>query len=379
VLAAGLLEAAAGAPTTVVGTVHAPARIDLHGRVAELAVERTLRGDATPQARLRIAWEELASGSPDRFREGQRILVALEPLPDLSLWHARFPAGDALAVARRGAGFLRDPDAASVDLLAAYLVLPAGERAGEAGARALAALVSGAEPGLAGSALAGLGSLELPVPVTEELARALADETRPLDLRRGILGLAGERRLAALRPGVEALANGPGPLAPDALEALARLDGSLPPARVRELLASPDAALRRVGVRQAGATLGVPELAGLLRSDPDPGVRAAGVAVLAARSGDDALEAASSGLFDPDPGVRREAVAKLGARGAEAVPLCVRLAFERRAPDAAGPLAVLAIAGPAGRDALVEIATRHEDPKVRDLARLALGRPLPEH
>jgi hypothetical protein len=123
----------------------------------------------------------------------------------------------------------------------------------------------------------------------------------------------------------------------------------------------------------------VPELAGLLRSDSDPGVRAAAVAALAGRGGEDALEAASPGLFDSDPGVRREAVARIGARGAEAVPLCLRLAFERGSPEAGGPLAALTLAGPAGRDALAELATRHDDPRVRDLARLALGRPLPEH
>jgi hypothetical protein len=32
-----------------------------------------------------------------------------------------------------------------------------------------------------------------------------------------------------------------------------------------------------------------------------------------------------------------------------------------------------------GRDALAELATRHSDPKLRELARLALGKPLPEH
>jgi hypothetical protein len=42
-------------------------------------------------------------------------------------------------------------------------------------------------------------------------------------------------------------------------------------------------------------------------------------------------------------------------------------------------VAALAVAGPAGRDALAELATRHADPKVRELARLALGKHLPEH
>ncbi len=162
-------------------------RVDLHGRAAELALERSLRGDLAPGERVRIAWEELGGDAPGRFRTGDRILVALEPLPDLSLWRQRFPEGGTLAVAGRGAAFLRDPDPASVDLLAAYLALPAGARGGEAGSRALAALVAGAEPGLAAGALAGLAPLELGTPATGALARALAVETRPLDLRRGLL------------------------------------------------------------------------------------------------------------------------------------------------------------------------------------------------
>src|SRR5574342_741820 len=70
--------------------------------------------------------------------------------------------------------------------------------------------------------------------------------------------------------------------------------------------------------KSTGAMLGVSALAGLLRSEPDAGVRGA-------------------------------AVTRIGARGAEAVPLCRRLAFERGAPEAGVPLAALTLAGPAGR------------------------------
>lgn len=369
---------------TVVGTVHAPARVDLHGRSAELAVERALRGAHAPGARLRIAWEELASDSPGRFREGDRILVALEPLPDLSLWRQRFPEGAALAVAGRGAAVVRDPDPASVDLLADFLALPPASRDTEAGARALAAIAAGAEPGLAGSALARLASLEGAwaepgSPALDTLARTLGDEQRPLVLRREVLGLAAKRRIEGLRPAIEPLAREGHPLEPDALDALGRLAGALPEARVRELLARPDAGIRAVAVRQSGSALAVDELAGLLGPANDARVRAAAVAVLAARGDGEALAKASPGLFDADVRVRAEAITQIGARGKQAVPLLLGLALDRSSPEAGGPVAALALAGPAGHEALGEIASRHPDPKVRDLARIALGRPLEAH
>jgi HEAT repeat protein len=270
-----------------------------------------------------------------------------------------------------------------VDLLAAWLVLAPEERGEAAGARALAALAVGAEAGLSEGALARLASQggwdAGGSPAVDVLLGALADAGRPPALRRGILTLAGTRRIRALRPGVAPLAGEPGPLRAAALDALAQLDGGLPAAQLRELLAGADPALRAVAVRQAGAALGVAELAEVARTDPDATVRAAAVGALAARGGAEALEGASAGLFDADPGVRNEAILALGARGAEGVPLCQRLASERRAPEAGAPVAALALAGPAGRNALAEIALRHPDPKVRDLASLALGRPLPEH
>ena len=46
------------------------------------------------------------------------MLLALEKLPNGSLWTTRFPRRDALHVAARGAAFVRDPDAASLAALA---------------------------------------------------------------------------------------------------------------------------------------------------------------------------------------------------------------------------------------------------------------------
>ena len=66
------------------------------------------RGDAVV-----IAWEELASSRPPRFANGDRVLLALEPLAAGSLWRKRFGDPKALlaarGVAQRGAAFLRSP------------------------------------------------------------------------------------------------------------------------------------------------------------------------------------------------------------------------------------------------------------------------------
>ncbi|MEN8183271.1 MAG: hypothetical protein ABFS46_12135, partial [Myxococcota bacterium] len=141
----------------MLGTVRAPTRLDRHGYVAGLEVERVLRGSEPGESVGRIAWEELGTES-SRFREGQRILVVLRPLPAWSLWRERLPEGGAHAVAARGDAFLDDPDAHSVELLQRWLALSPAARSGEAGARGLAELVAGARPDLAEAALARLAA-----------------------------------------------------------------------------------------------------------------------------------------------------------------------------------------------------------------------------
>ncbi len=373
-----LLAAAETATATVLGTVEEPGQIDLHGWEARLRVERVLAGDLAPGSAVRIAWEELSRGRPARFRDGDRILVALDPLPGASLWGQRFPDRDALAVAARGDAFLRAADPASVETLAAYLALAPEQRVAEPGVEALAGLVSRAQPPLAQAALTRLGQVpaldsRISPHTREELARTLADPARAKELQQALLRLIGERQLRSLRPSIEPYAHEGSPLEPDALAALAALDGGLPAERVALLLESENPKLRALGVQYAPGTPSEGRLARLLREDPDPQVRAAALDALLASRGEAALGATSAALFDSDARVREAAVRGVARLGAAAVPTLEHLVERRTAQEASAPLAALALAGPPGREALGRVAADHPDEQVRALARAMLG------
>ena len=285
--ATGFLAAAEGAPEVVVGRVSGVGQLDLHGWRATLAVERALVGGRAAGGELAIAWEELGTKRPARFAEGGRVAIALGPLPAGSLWSARFPKRDALAVAARGEGFVREPDAATLEPLAAWLALPSGEREGAAGVAALASLAAHGEAAVAGSALARLDRVPALAErsvgaAAESLAALLADAERPLDVRRAALELVAQRELRALEPAVEALAAAPSELQGPAVDALARLRGGLAPERTAELLADPDPAVRAAAVRRGG--LDTAALRSLVTRDPADDVRAAAAEALAARA-----------------------------------------------------------------------------------------------
>ncbi len=268
---AALLRAAETATATLAGAIRDPQRLDAHGWAAEIEIERVLAGEiaARPQ---RIAWEERATSRPARFAQGDRVLLALEPLPPGSLWTHRFPKRGALAVAADGFAFLRSPDPRTLALLESYLALPTASRREPAGMAALARLAAGADPALAVSALerlAGVPGLSgrLDEEARDALIAALSDEQRPLGLREKVLDLAAGARLDALRPAVASLARPGAPLEAASLAALAAIDGGIPDARARELLARPEAEVRAVATRHGAS----PErLAALLRSDPSP-------------------------------------------------------------------------------------------------------------
>lgn len=362
----------------MVGRIRDPSSLDRHGRVAGLEVERGLRGPHAAGAELRIVWEELSDAADLRFRDGQRVLLVLEPAPDWSLWRERLGEEGVLAIAARGQAWLADPESGSIGALERFLALPPAQRRSQAEALALADLVAEAQSELALGALSRLASEDAATyaDVGVRLRAALLDPTRALEVRRGILALP-VPALAPLRPAIDQLTRG-GVLELEALEAVARLDGALPQARVLELLARPDAAARVLAIQRAGSALDVEQLARLARHDDAPAVRRAAVVALAARPEPAALLSTGESLFDPEHSVRAEAAVRLGARGGEAVPLLLRLALEHGAPDAGGPVVALGLAGPEGREALVRIMTTHEDEAVRSLAALALGRPLPE-
>ncbi|HVP28283.1 MAG TPA: HEAT repeat domain-containing protein [Myxococcota bacterium] len=382
-----LLEAAERATLTAVGIVHEPERVDLQGRAAWLEVESVVAGEGTPGRRVRFAWEELAQGRPDRFAEGERVLVALAPLPSGSLWHQRFPivAGvpPVRVVAAGGDAFLRRPDPVTVDLLTRYLALPAEERGGPPGALALARLVAGGEPVVAAASLRRLAELpgsaaKLGDAGARTLGGALEDAARPRGLRAAIVAFAGDQRVVALRSRLVALATPGGELEPEAIAALATLDGGLPADRAEALLASADPRVRAVAAGLVSGPKAEQRLAGLLRNDPSAEVRAAAATALLEPGGPGAVGDAAPGLFDRDSTVKAATAKAMGSLGERAVPTLQQLTMERSAEEAKGPIAALSLAGMPGARALVEIASTHPDPAVRTLARFALGS-VPSH
>jgi hypothetical protein len=365
-----------------VGTVGPAVRLDVRGLAADLVVERVLAGEIRPESRQRIAWEEVSPQRALRFPEGAKLVIALEPLPSGSLWRARFPEGGALAVAARGNAFLREPDAGTIDALAAYLALESSDRSDAPGVSALLALAADGHPSLAAAALAKLDTTrELDARLTEaargSYRRLLNDAGRPPSIRLQALELAGRRALRSLRSAIAPLARPGSPLEAAALTTIAQIDGGLSKSTAEELLLRSDAAVREVAVRYARAGIDDARLEDLMEKDPAPVVRAASLEILMERRGSVALDAALPLLFDPDPLVTRTASVEIGSLGSAAVPKLRRL-LERRPFDQPRELApaafALAMAGPEGRSALGEIASSHPDPRVRRLAGLALGR-----
>ena len=148
-----LVEALEAAPAAVVAVVAEPRQIDAHGYTARLAVESALAGRVPAGAELRIGWEELATSRAPRFADGERVLLALEPLPGDSIWATRFPdpvlRSRVFGVSMRGDAFLRAPSPRAVERLEHYLKLAASDREGANGAALLAELAADTEPPLA--------------------------------------------------------------------------------------------------------------------------------------------------------------------------------------------------------------------------------------
>ncbi|MEE8581319.1 MAG: HEAT repeat domain-containing protein, partial [Myxococcota bacterium] len=369
---------------TLVGSVRDPRQLDTHGYAAELEVERVLAGAFQPGDQVRIGWEEMAPSRRPRFRDGGRVLIALEALPGYSLWRARFPDGRAHAVAFRGEAFLRDPDAKTVAHLQRFVALPEAERNEAAGVESLTAMVAEAHADVASSArdqLARVSNLssKLGDRAVAWFKQGLRDAERPSELRESLLELIGRRKLSTLRSVVVELARPGAPLEAAATAALAELDGTLPLEKVNTLLASPRAALRVVGVKWARGSAAERRLTSLVRTDPDPAVRIAALETLVAWRGLLAYGDAEPALLDPEPAVRARAARAIGNLGPEIVPR-LRSLLERSSRDeATGPIAALAFSGEAGQAALREVAAEHPDEQVRRLVALALGRNLDPH
>ena len=379
---APLLAASDAGAATVVGTVGPAVRLDVRGLTAELLVERVLAGTLPPGSHQRIAWEEISPQRALRFPEGARLVVALEPLPSSSLWRTRFPEGGVLVVAAQGNAFLREPDTATLDALAAYLALDSPARSDSAGASALLALAADGHPSLAAAALSKLDAIpELDAQIAdagrEDFNRLLGDTGRPLALRLQALELAGRRALRSLRSTIAPFARPGSPLEAPALAAIAQIEGGLSKSTVDALLVRPEAAIREVAVRFSRDGIGDTQLVAVMQEDPAPEVRAAALETLIERRGSAALDSALPLLFDPDQLVTRAASLGIASLGSEAVPK-LRQLLEQHPFDQPRELApaafAMAMAGPEGRRALGEIAASHPDARVRRLAGLALGR-----
>ncbi len=378
-----LIEALEASPLGLVGTIEARSALDTRSWRVTFVVESVLVGAVEPGQRLVIAWEELAPSRPPRFANGDRVLLALEPLVAGSLWRKRFSdptqIATAYGVVQRGAAFLRTPGLGSVSILKHYLLLPRDLRGGPAGQRHLISLAADAQRPLAISAAGRLAGLESGEPLGGEDAtvvlQALTRADSDAALATSLLIWIERRQPLGLIPALDTALAEPAGAPTTFIEARGRLGDGLPAERERALLASASAAQRAAAAGVAGAAQSK-RLAELLRRDPAPEVRRAALQRLARLDGAAALEPLLDAFDDSDASVRREAALHAAAFGPEVVP---RLRVVTGWPWPASESAVLALDrsnSDESRALLVELAAEHPDERVRMLASLALGRSI---
>lgn len=377
-----LIEALEASPLGVVGTIEGCSALDARGWRASVAVESALVGSAEAGQRVVIAWEELVGSRPPRFANGDRVLLALEPLVAGSLWRKRLDPKQlqsVFGVAQRGAAFLRTPAPGSVSILEHYLLLPADLRSGPPGQRHLMALAADAQRPLALSAARRLAALTGGATLGGEDAplvlRALARADSDAELATPLLGWIERRQPAGIAPALDAALAAPTGAPATFVRARGLLGDGLPGERERALLASPSAALRAAAASVAGPAQ-VTRLAELLRRDPAPEVRLAALRRLARLEGPAALESLLDAFDDADASVRNEAALHAAAFGPEVVP---RLQDAAGWPWPAPQSAVLGLShsnNDAARAVLVKLAAEHPDVRVRTLAEIALGRSI---
>jgi hypothetical protein len=379
-----LVEALEAAPLAVVGTIEDRTALDARGWRASVAVESALVGEAPRGTKLVIAWEELATARPPRFGNGDRVLLALEPLEANSLWRQRFGEPRALLAARgipqRGAAFLRSPSLGSVTLLQHYLQMPADVRSGPAGQRLLVALAGEAERPLAVSAARRLGAVPASAALSPEEAqavlRALARADADPELAASLLIWIERRQPPGLEPALDAaLATGAKTPA-TFVSARGVLGEGLPADRERALLASPSARHRAAAAASAGPEQ-LSRLDTLARGDASPEVRVAALQRLARLEGAASLDTLLDAFDDAEASVRNQAAYAAAALGPEVVPRLREVADAWAWPASQSAVVALRTANSAeGRAALVHIADEHPDERVRALAALALGRDI---
>lgn len=380
-----LLFALERGPGAAVLVFDAPRSLDGEAYVAQATVERSFYSRAAGE-RVAIAWEERARERPVRFSAGDRVLLALEPLPGHSLWRQRFPDAEqrarTLYVAEEGDAFLRSPSPGGLLLLEHYLALLPELREVNAGVGYLVKLAERAEPPLAVAAVERLAAIreldpEIDPSSAQRLVAALLRPDAPDALRDGLLALCASAPLRSLRPPLEALAARK-PRAPALVfEALGRVAEGLPDALSLELLAARDSAAHRAAGARFARGAALERLPRVLRSDPEAAVRGAAAARWLAQKGVAGAPQAGPALHDSDRDVRMETLMALAALGPESVPT-LRDALPAASPELAREIvgALAKAGGPEATQTLVELAETHPDDGVRLLARTALGRPI---
>ncbi|HEX5067355.1 MAG TPA: HEAT repeat domain-containing protein [Myxococcota bacterium] len=380
-----LIPALEKGPGAAVLVLDAPRQLDGEAWLAEGTVERSFYGGATGE-RIPVAWEERARQRPVRFGAGDRVLVALEPLPGYSIWLQRIPDGEkrasTLTIAQDGDAFLRNPSLGGLLVLQHYLALPADRRETPMGVGYLVELAAGAEPALALAAVERLAAMpQLDVSLDESSAKglvaALLRADAPPELTDALLALVRSAALQKLRPPLEGLAQRDA-LAPAVVyEALGRIDDALPSALCERLLAARDSApLRAAGARFATGPA-VERLPRLVRSDAAPEVRKAAALRWLAQKGVGGGPELRPALLDSDRDVRMAVMLALAQEGPTAVP-ALQDVLSAATPEITRELvAALSLAGgPQAQSLLRELAETHPDESVRQLAGVAIGRPL---
>jgi hypothetical protein len=375
-----VIQALERAPLGGVGVVRVRRGLDGRAWRATLELEQVLVGEARPGEGVDVVWEELAASRAPRLAPGDRVLVALEPIPDGSLWRARVPPTEREGVwhlADRGEAFLRAPTPGGLRLLDHYLRLAPADRLGAAGTAPLARLAARAELPLALSAVAALVEpLRDPRTLGPGPARdVVAALERPDEaLREALLALASKRSTPALRQALRARVEAEAAPPPVLVEALGRAEGELEGERAQALLEDPAPARRAAAARHAPAAA-AGKLAELVGADRAPEVRAAAAERLLELRGAAGMDAALEALGDPAKDVRLRTARAFAELGPEAVEPLGDVA--RRWPQPAPQAAILALSlmqRPEALPVLEELADEHPDPAVRRLAEIALGR-----
>jgi len=377
-----ILASAERAVAVVTATILRPRPLDVHGYVAQARVEQSLKGRFEIGERVSVAWEELARMRPVRFVDGDRVLLCLEPLPNLTLWNRRFQGGNdkVLIIANQGEAFLRRPNETTLHLLAHYLALGSEGREDPAAQLYLALMVAEASPAVATEALQILDEAPNSAEVIDTLAEAAADESRSLQLRRLVIAWFARAQAQAARTTLAEIAAGDSPVRVPAIYALGVLDGGLSDERIAVLLADQDADARAVGVRFAKTDMWRSRVAIMAASDGSGKVRLSAARSLIETYGIDALDQVAVLLADDDDAELRNGVARsLGELGEVSVSSLAEIAETGSFVSAQSAVLALTYAGSAGGKALATMATSHADSRIRALARLALGQAPSKH